>query len=62
MRLLKINADGGLSLVEYVDERAAPPYAILSHRWEEDHEEVTFKEMVRETGHNKKSSRLRPAS
>jgi hypothetical protein len=54
MRLLKINADGELSLVEYVDEQAAPPYAILSHRWGEDHEEVTLKDFIDGSGQNKK--------
>jgi hypothetical protein len=46
MRLLKINAEGELSLVEYIDEQAAPSYAILSHRWGEDHEEVTLKDFI----------------
>jgi hypothetical protein len=54
MRLLKINAEGELSLVEYIDEQAAPSYAILSHRWGEDHEEVTLKDFIDGSGQNKK--------
>jgi ankyrin repeat protein len=43
MRLLKTEADGSLSLVERSDSDI-PPYAILSHTWGRDEDEVTFKD------------------
>ncbi|KAH7396341.1 heterokaryon incompatibility protein-domain-containing protein [Pyrenochaeta sp. MPI-SDFR-AT-0127] len=43
MRLLRIDSDGEFSLVEYV-RKDIPPYAILSHTWGEDHEEVSFRD------------------
>jgi hypothetical protein len=53
MRLLRIQENGGFSLVEYMDEREIPPFAILSHRWGADHEEVTLKDIVEGTGRDK---------
>ncbi|KAG9194297.1 hypothetical protein G6011_04332 [Alternaria panax] len=41
MRLLAANGDDDFSLVESIDD--IPPYAILSHTRDPDHEEVTFK-------------------
>ncbi|KAH8731696.1 heterokaryon incompatibility protein-domain-containing protein [Phaeosphaeriaceae sp. PMI808] len=52
MRLLQIEADGDFSLGEYVG-RDIPRYAILSHRWGADHEEVTFRDFVEGTGKSK---------
>lgn len=52
MRLLQRNNDGGFSLVEYVG-RDVPPYAILSHTWGADREEVTFKDLSKARGTNK---------
>jgi hypothetical protein len=52
MRLLRIEADGGFSLVEYVG-KSIPPYAILSHTWGEDHEEVTVRDIIEGSGRNK---------
>ena len=43
MRLLRMNEDGDVSLKDNTEEK--PRYAILSHRWGEDHEEVTFKDV-----------------
>jgi ankyrin repeat protein len=43
MRLLKIEPDSTLSLVERSDSDI-PPYAILSHTWGRDEDEVTFKD------------------
>jgi ankyrin repeat protein len=43
MRLLKTEVDGSLSLVERSDSDI-PPYAILSHTWGRDENEVTFKD------------------
>jgi hypothetical protein len=53
MRLLKIEDNGDLSIVEYMDESKFPAYAILSHRWGDDNEEVTFQEMQQKTGTTK---------
>jgi Heterokaryon incompatibility protein (HET) len=43
---------GNFSLVEYTDVHI-PPYAILSHTWGADSEEVTYKDLVQGTGKNK---------
>jgi hypothetical protein len=53
MRLLRMKEDGGVSLDEYAEEDK-PRYAILSHRWGEINQEVTFKDMVDDTGRDKK--------
>jgi hypothetical protein len=42
----------GSVLVEFIG-RYIPPYAILSHTWEADHEEVTFRDLIEGTGKNK---------
>ncbi|KAE8826651.1 hypothetical protein PTNB85_06560 [Pyrenophora teres f. teres] len=45
MRLLCFTSDGGLSLTdEMFNDRDIPPYAILSHTWE--NEEVTLEDIV----------------
>ncbi|KAI8930900.1 hypothetical protein NX059_011915 [Plenodomus lindquistii] len=44
MRLLHIQPGSDLSLVEYVE--TIPPYAILSHTWGLDHEEITYKDLT----------------
>jgi heterokaryon incompatibility protein (HET) len=51
MRLLKINNDGSFSL--HTSSRPTTPYAILSHTWGNDDEEVTFKDIMNGTGGNK---------
>jgi hypothetical protein len=52
MRLLECNNDGEFSLTKvYVDN--VPKYAILSHTWGEDSEEVTFRELKDRTGKSK---------
>ena len=45
MRLLRLKDDGEFSLAEYVGNNI-PQYAILSHTWGADHEEVTFKDLT----------------
>jgi hypothetical protein len=45
MRLLNINTEGGFSLTRFVGNNI-PSYAILSHTWEEDNQEVTFQDLV----------------
>jgi hypothetical protein len=50
MRLLQqqANGDTDFSLVEFIDD--IPPYAILSHTWGADHEEVVFKDIYKGKG------------
>ena len=46
MRLLEILPNGDFRLTKNFLDNAIPPYAILSHRWENDEqEEVTFEDM-----------------
>jgi hypothetical protein len=52
MRLLEDDGHGNLSLVEK-HETDIPPYAILSHTWGADGEEVTFKDLTEGTGRDK---------
>jgi len=52
MRLLQIDDSGEFNLVEHVG-RDAPPYAILSHTWGADKDEVTFKDLTQGAGKNK---------
>jgi hypothetical protein len=49
MRLLRYNEQGELGIVSF-DDRSTPPYAILSHMWEADAEEVTFADLVNGDG------------
>lgn len=52
MRLLKIDIGGELSLSEDILEKI-PPYAMLSHTWGADHEEVTFYDLKSDRGKSK---------
>jgi hypothetical protein len=52
MRLLQLQADGSVSLVEHFND--IPRYAILSHTWGSDAEEVTFKDVINGKGREKK--------
>jgi hypothetical protein len=52
MRLLQLEDSGNFSLVEYVGNNI-PPYAILSHTWGADEEEVTFKDLELGSGKTK---------
>jgi hypothetical protein len=52
MRLLKEETGGKFSLHEY-DEKRVPKYAILSHTWESDRQEVVFEDILNSTGKNK---------
>ena len=45
MRLLQVDENGEFSLTDDIINNI-PPYAILSHTWGEDHEEVNFKDLV----------------
>lgn len=52
MRFLKFGVNHELSLTK--DLRAPPaPYAILSHTWGDDEQEVTFDELEKRTGASK---------
>ncbi|KAH9204506.1 heterokaryon incompatibility protein-domain-containing protein, partial [Leptodontidium sp. 2 PMI_412] len=55
MRLLRIERDcaGQLSLTEDFVGDNIPKYAILSHTWGPDTEEVTFQDLMNRTGGNK---------
>jgi hypothetical protein len=52
MRLLRLDDDGEFSLIEYIGKNT-PPYAILSHTWGADDEEVTFKDITDGVGKGK---------
>jgi hypothetical protein len=52
MRLLKYEENKDLSITEF-DEDTKPPYAILSHRWGAEADEVSFEDVVENTGKNK---------
>jgi hypothetical protein len=54
MRLLKYGEDGEPSVTaDLVDNDAIPRYAILSHRWGKDVEEVTFEDLAKNAGKDK---------
>ncbi|KAK5723175.1 hypothetical protein LTR17_013895 [Elasticomyces elasticus] len=52
MRLLKLGPSGALEFVECFPG-SIPHYAILSHTWGEDKDEVTFNDLENETGKDK---------
>jgi hypothetical protein len=53
MRLLKLSGDGEFSFTkDILDENEIPPYAILSHTWQED-QEVTFDEFLNDESKKK---------
>jgi hypothetical protein len=53
MRLLWRDDDGTLRLAEFLGKEV-PPYAILSHTWGNDDEEVTYKDIVKGRARGKK--------
>ena len=53
MRLLKLLPNGKVSLTDSLPHDSIPPYAILSHVWEQNDQEVTFEDMVKQRGENK---------
>ncbi|KAN0102161.1 hypothetical protein V8E51_012671 [Hyaloscypha variabilis] len=53
MRLLERNDGGELILTKDLGDDDTPRYAILSHTWGADTEEVTFKDMMEGTGKSK---------
>jgi hypothetical protein len=46
MLLLQVDENGELSLTDNLIDNT-PPYAILSHTWGEDYEEVSFKDLTK---------------
>lgn len=52
MRLLEFNNHGEVSLTKYLFNDI-PPYAILSHTWGEDDEEITFQDLTQGVGKKK---------
>jgi hypothetical protein len=52
MRLLRYEIDGRLTITSF-DDNAIPRYAILSHTWGADAEEVTFAELAQDDGKHK---------
>jgi hypothetical protein len=56
MRLLSSNIDGSFSLTRFTSNNI-PSYAILSHTWEADDQEVTFQDMCNTTGNSKNGYR-----
>jgi hypothetical protein len=56
MRLLQADDSGKLHLVEHTG-RETPPYAILSHTWGADGDEVTYKDIVGGEGKSKSGYR-----
>jgi hypothetical protein len=54
MRLLERSEDGKINLTaDLTGDDTIPPYAILSHRWGKENEEVTFEDMEKGTGKKK---------
>ncbi|MCJ1405466.1 hypothetical protein MMC11_008694 [Xylographa trunciseda] len=53
MRLLECNDDGEFSLTKDFVSGKIPEYAILSHTWGADTEEVTYRDLIDRTGKNK---------
>ncbi|KAF2188788.1 HET-D, partial [Zopfia rhizophila CBS 207.26] len=54
MHLLRWSNTGEFTLTDNLaDEEAVPPYAILSHTWGPDADEVTFEDLTNGTGKNK---------
>lgn len=52
MHLLQVEANGDFSLKVFYGKQI-PQYAILSHTWIADHEEVTFKDIIKGKGKTK---------
>ena len=53
MRLLKVESNGAVSLTKDLTSDI-PPYAILSHTWGDDDDEVTFKDLTDGSGKMKR--------
>lgn len=56
MRLLSLGADGTVSLTLFESSKI-PPYAILSHRWDQNDQDVTFEDFMSGTALQKSGFR-----
>jgi hypothetical protein len=56
MCLLRLEGDDSLRLVDFFSSDI-PPYAILSHTWEADQDEVIFRDLIEGTGKDKSGYR-----
>lgn len=56
MRLLSTNPNGGFSLTSFTGKNT-PSYAILSHTWEDDDQEVLFHDLKNALGSSKRGYR-----
>ena len=61
MRLLQYNNDSEFSLTKDFVGGEIPEYAILSHTWGADTEEVTYRDLIDGTGKNKAGYKKIPA-
>jgi hypothetical protein len=52
MHLLRVESDGKFSLIRFIGDEI-PCYAILSHTWQADNEDVTFKDLTDGIGSSK---------
>jgi hypothetical protein len=52
MRFLELDTNGEFSLTRYLIDKI-PPYAILSHTWGDDNEEITFGDIEKDSGKTK---------
>jgi hypothetical protein len=57
MRLLEADEGENFSLTKFVGD-AIPKYAILSHTWGKDGDEVTFRDIMKNTGSGKAGYRM----
>lgn len=53
MRLLQANPEGSFSMTTFLPSKIPSRYAILSHTWELDDQEVTFKDLMNGEGNSK---------
>jgi heterokaryon incompatibility protein (HET) len=54
MRLLQLTDDSTFSLTkDLLGDDPIPPYAILSHTWGQENDEVTFEDIINAAGYNK---------
>ncbi|KAM0151017.1 hypothetical protein ACHAQE_008675 [Botrytis cinerea] len=57
MHLLECNSEGRFDLVKNLAGSDIPEYAILSHTWGADADELTFQDLMNDTGQNKSGYR-----
>ncbi|KAF1952248.1 HET-domain-containing protein [Byssothecium circinans] len=58
MRLLHLDKEGYISLTEFIGDKI-PPYAILSHTWGPDDQEVTFQDLYQAAEERRRAAGLR---